>query len=67
MTDSALIDHIARDLCNEWFNTCAWRGGWDTASQNQRETFVIQARTAIKSARDFKASRLTPKPTGPEQ
>jgi hypothetical protein len=58
--EEPLTSHIARDLCNEWFRTCEWRGGWDTASTQQRETFVIQAKTAITSAKAFKAQQKVP-------
>jgi hypothetical protein len=56
-TDKLLVEHIAQDLLVEWFNTCSFRGGWETATEQQRETFRLQARTAIKSARTFKAAK----------
>lgn len=56
---AALIDHLAKDLLTEWFNTCGWRGGWETATEPQRETFRVQAKMAVKSAQAFKATRAT--------
>jgi hypothetical protein len=56
-----LEEHLARDLAKAWFDTCEQPIHWAALPSLKREVFMILARTAIKSGREYREARA-PKP-----
>lgn len=53
-----LVEHLAKAICDGFWETCEYRERWETTPAQKREVFRICARRAIEAGREFK-DRMT--------